>query len=157
MLIVFTHKKIASDTFIYSAVKEYCLFYNLDIFDFTIERPQGKKPYMSSNRLFFNLSHSNNYVVCAVSDKNVGIDLQYHNKKIDISAISKKYLQIELTDIQTFYDYYAKAEACAKLDGQSLGAKLKSFNNNAQLLRLFKDYSLAVCGQDKSYYIMELL
>ena len=111
MLIVFTDKKIESDSLIYKAVEEYCIFHNLDRFNFNIVREDGKKPYMSPERLFFNLSHSNNYTICAVSDKNIGVDLQYHDKKVDISSISKKYLSTEFKDIKTFYNYYAKAES----------------------------------------------
>lgn len=156
MLISFTDKKIESDTIITQAVKEYCLFYDLAIFDFKISREQGKKPVMMPERLFFNLSHSKRYTICAVSDKNVGIDLQYHDNKIDIAAISKKYLNFELKDIKIFYDYYAKAEANAKLDGQDLLQKLKTLDNGGQLIPIFKDYSFAVCGEDKSIYITEL-
>jgi 4'-phosphopantetheinyl transferase len=156
MLILFTDKKIESDTLIYKAVKEYCLFHNLANFDFNIERDDGKKPYMSPQRLFFNLSHSNKYTICAVSDKNIGIDLQYHDEKIDILAISKKYLQAELNDKKAFYNYYAKAEASAKFDGGNLVSKLRNLDNEGQLIPLFADYSLAVCGEDKSIFIMEL-
>ena len=32
------------------------------------------KPYLESGGLFFNLSHSGEYVACAISDKEIGID-----------------------------------------------------------------------------------
>lgn len=156
MLISFTDKKIESDTLIIRAISEFCLFYDIPSFDFRIDRTEGKKPIMVPELLFFNLSHSNKYTICAVSGKNVGIDLQYHDTKIDIAAISKKYLNFELKDIKAFYDYYAKAEARAKLEGQDLLAKLKNLDNGGQLVPIFKNYSLAVCGEDKSIYITEL-
>ena len=41
-----------------------------------IVRRQGKKPYLSDSSCFFNISHSGDYVVAAVSDVPVGIDLE---------------------------------------------------------------------------------
>lgn len=37
---------------------------------------QYGKPYIKGNKIFFNLSHSGEYAVCAVSDREVGIDIQ---------------------------------------------------------------------------------
>lgn len=34
------------------------------------------KPYLKENRLFFNLSHSGEYVLCAVGDKELGCDIE---------------------------------------------------------------------------------
>ena len=39
------------------------------------------KPYLRGEKnLYFNISHSKNYVVCAFSDREVGIDIQVHKK-----------------------------------------------------------------------------
>lgn len=156
MLIIFTDKKIDSDTLIIKSVKEYYLFYGVAPFDFKIERIEGKKPYMIPEKLYFNLSHSNKYTFCVVSDKNIGIDLQYHDTKIDIKSISKKYLGVEITDTKIFYNYYAMAEAAAKLDGGKLLTKLEKIDNCGKIIPFIKDYSLAVKGEDKNVYIMEL-
>ncbi len=43
------------------------------------------KPYLADNRSFFNLSHSDDWVVCAVANSELGVDAQIHtayNEKI---------------------------------------------------------------------------
>ncbi len=36
------------------------------------------KPYLADNRAFFSLSHSDDWVVCAIADSEVGVDVQAH-------------------------------------------------------------------------------
>ena len=50
---------------------------NNQYFDYEIAYNSQGKPYFLSNReIFFNISHSSNYVVCAIGDKPVGIDIE---------------------------------------------------------------------------------
>ena len=42
----------------------------------------GKPYFVEMPELFFNLSHSGDYVVCALSDSEVGIDIQQYRKNI---------------------------------------------------------------------------
>ena len=50
---------------------------NNQYFDYEIAYNSQGKPYFSSNcEIFFNISHSSNYVVCAIGDKPVGIDIE---------------------------------------------------------------------------------
>ena len=51
--------------------------------DSDVETDKHGKPYFANSDLKFNLSHSGRYVVAAVSDFEVGIDIQ--KKKADIS------------------------------------------------------------------------
>ena len=50
---------------------------NNPYFDYEIAYNSQGKPYFLSNReIFFNISHSSNYVACAISDRPVGIDIE---------------------------------------------------------------------------------
>ena len=53
----------------------------------SLETDQNGKPYLSGSDLFFSISHSDTGVVCAVSEKAVGIDIEkikpVQNKLID--------------------------------------------------------------------------
>ena len=49
--------------------------YQMSIFPELTENPFGK-PYFKDTNIFFNISHSNNLVACAVSTQNIGIDIE---------------------------------------------------------------------------------
>lgn len=50
---------------------------NNQYFDYEIAyNSQGKPYFLSFREIFFNISHSSNYVVCAIGDKPVGIDIE---------------------------------------------------------------------------------
>lgn len=156
MLIIYTNKNIESDTLIDKAIKEYCILFSEPFFDYVIVRKNDEKPYIIPQKLFFNLSHSNAYTVCAVSKSEIGIDIQYHDKKVDITAIGKKFLNLEFSDGKAFFDYFAKAEASSKLEGNALCNKLHIEDNGGRIIPFCSDYSLAVNGEDTSLYLMEL-
>lgn len=50
------------------------------------------KPYFPGNPVYFSLSHSGNRVMCAVSDKPVGCDIeQIDTKKTDCTALARRF------------------------------------------------------------------
>ncbi len=51
--------------------------FDLDICDFSIEYGSHGKPYLQGrDDIFFSLSHSGIYAVCAIYDKEVGVDIE---------------------------------------------------------------------------------
>ncbi len=55
----------------------------------TFARTEKGKPLCTSNEVFFNVSHCNNTVVCAVDDQNVGIDIEaIRNVEMQITRIA---------------------------------------------------------------------
>ena len=94
------------------------------------------KPYFVNSDLKFNLSHSGRYVVAAVSDYEVGIDIQ--KKKADKHRIAEKnFLQGECAYInagandeerhQRFCEVWTLKEAYLKNIGMGLRKPLNSF------------------------------
>lgn len=94
------------------------------------------KPYFVNSDLKFNLSHSGRYVVAAVSDYEVGIDIQ--KKKADKHRIAEKnFLQGECAYInagandeerhQRFCEIWTMKEAYLKNIGMGLRKPLNSF------------------------------
>jgi len=86
----------------------------------------GKPCFKDYNNLFFNLSHSNSVVACAISDKPVGIDLQYM-RDFDIKLSQRFFAKDEQdfinqsNDTKTaFYTIWAKKEAFLKCTGKGL-------------------------------------
>ncbi len=89
-----------------------------------------------SHGFYFNLSHSGDYAVLAVSDGRIGIDIEY--KKNNYEAVAKRcFCKEEYADImsaetvveqqQRFLQYWTMKEAYIKYTGEGLGISLASF------------------------------
>lgn len=89
-----------------------------------IERTSAGKPYLKMP-LFFNLSHSGEYVACVLSDKEVGMDIQ--EKKAKAPDLNRRLLNEKETapkNPQEFFRLWAVKEAYVKCKGTGL---LKDF------------------------------
>ena len=66
---LFIEKNISSEDLLKKILKkyhiEYDIFYN-----------ENGKPYIKNNPIYFNISHSGEYIVIVVSDKEIGVDIQ---------------------------------------------------------------------------------
>ena len=66
---LFIEKNISSEDLLKKILKkyhiEYDIFYN-----------ENRKPYIKNNPIYFNISHSGEYIVLVVSDKEIGVDIQ---------------------------------------------------------------------------------
>lgn len=104
--------------------------------DSDVDIDKHGKPYFVNSELKFNLSHSGRYVVAAVSDYEVGIDIQ--KKKADKHRIAEKnFLQGECAYInagandeerhQRFCEVWTLKEAYLKNIGMGLRKPLNSF------------------------------
>lgn len=94
----------------------------------------GKPMLPKELGLYFNLSHSGDYVLCAVSDKETGADIQRHRKYEDRLA-ERFFHPEELACLkeskdpkQLFFDLWCLKESCIKCTGRGLGAGLESFS-----------------------------
>ncbi|MDO4376317.1 MAG: 4'-phosphopantetheinyl transferase superfamily protein [bacterium] len=83
------------------------------------------KPYLENNEIYFNLSNSKDYSVCIISDKEVGIDIEYitYRTRIVDSIFNKK----EKTNIPLeFTKTWVLKEAFVKKIGMGLTYGLKN-------------------------------
>lgn len=98
--------------------------------DLQIIRQGYGKPHFASLPLFFNVSHSRKLCAVALSDTNVGIDLEFISDARDTSALSKRFFtpqeHLEITEsknaTEAFFAMWTKKEALAKLTGEGLAA-----------------------------------
>jgi len=92
----------------------------------------NQKPYLKNSKFYFNLSHSGNYVAMAVSEAEVGIDIE------QISPYSKEVVQrcfvpqeSEWLDEQkndaSFYKLWTAKESIMKAAGKGLEMAPESF------------------------------
>jgi len=77
------------------------------------------KPYFSDGKVFFNVSHSGNYVVGVYGDKEVGIDIQ---RIKNVKPSLKKRLLNETENIpdEEIIKYWAIKESFVKMTGMGL-------------------------------------
>lgn len=98
---------------------------------------QGK-PYLDEEGLFFSLSHSGDYVLCAISDQEVGADIQQlrEQRQDKIDRIAKKIMaDAEYTiwnelpqqkKVRDFYRLWSCKESFVKFTGEGLSRPLNS-------------------------------
>lgn len=98
------------------------------------------KPYLNDNSLHFNISHSDDIVVCALNGGEIGIDIERQTNKIEPAEFKQQMTDDEWIKIVSspnrslaFYKYWTEKEAVIKKAGKGLSIPLKSFviNNNS--------------------------
>lgn len=139
---------------------------------------QYGKPYLKDYPNFnFNISHSGEYVLCAVDDKPIGIDVE-EIEHIEYKDIAKRFFTTEEFDyivnqdlnfhLNRFYEIWILKESYIKCCGQGLSMPLKSFSievdqyenikvagNNEYKEHIFKifdielGYKVAICSLNK--------
>lgn len=108
--------------------------YNLDYTNKIISYTEYKKPYFHEDLIHFNISHSVNRVICAITKTSeVGIDIEKISN-IELEDFESQFSLNEWNKItqsdnkkETFFDYWAKKEAVIKSHGHGLTIPLKSF------------------------------
>lgn len=96
-----------------------------------------QKPYcINTPEIHYNISHSECYVVCAISDEPIGIDIELV-KEIDLNLAQRfftldEYLYVSnaSTELQKqlFYEIWTKKESYIKYQGNGLSIPLNSFS-----------------------------
>ena len=92
-----------------------------------LEYDQNRRPYLKSSPVDFNISHSGQFVVCAVSEKmRVGIDVEFR-KEVDLSDFQQTMSQSQwemihaaADPLDSFFWYWTVKESVIKADGRGL-------------------------------------
>lgn len=149
--------------------------------DITIEKNAYGKPYFPDYpSIQFNISHSGDFVVCAVHDQQVGIDVE-EVRVFDLCMAKQLFTEFEYWEILAAenkslacFDIWTMKESYVKALGKGLAIPLDSFrvkktkmdqaviidmDRNEEIkgfmLKQFtiaKDYKLAVCAHGASEY-----
>lgn len=125
---------LISDVLIRSVIHQKLRIDNTDIH---FGKNKYGKPYLMGNEDFhFNVSHSNEWVVCAISDAPVGIDVE-KIKPTDYN-ISERFFSEEEHNyiickegqqkLDSFYDLWTLKESYIKAIGKGLHMSLKDFS-----------------------------
>lgn len=77
------------------------------------------KPYLqNSGDIFFNLSHSGKYVLCGITDRQIGVDIQKRHDK-DVSGVKEKIHNAQDKE-EDFFLLFSAKEAFCKCTGEGL-------------------------------------
>jgi len=134
----------------------------------TLKYTSNNKPYIDAS-FDFNISHSGDYVVCAISkEKNIGIDVE-QVRQIEIDDFRNVFTPSQFEQIKkaadplnTFFSYWVKKESMIKADGRGFSIYLDKieFENNTIVFENKKwqlheipirsGYHCALCSQDEN-------
>lgn len=134
----------------------------------TFEIDKYGKAYISNyENIYFNLSHSGKMVACAISDSEVGVDVEYNDPAIDLDIAKHYFYNSEYESIMKsgnpqneFFKYWVLKESYMKYTGLGFHLDLDSFeiiiddeitlkNKKQPKFNLFdiEDYKLATCSK----------
>lgn len=122
-----------------------------------LEKTEFGKPYLPFDPLSFNISHSEEYVVCVISDNqkcNIGIDIEKIKpiNKDHFNGIFTTQEKNNITRYEHFYKYWTRKEAIVKADGRGLQIPLNTIDvTNLRVKLDDDDYYLNKLDIDKNY------
>lgn len=127
-----------------------CLLYELmdGNIDEIIYNENGK-PLFKNKNIYFNISHSDDYICCAVSDMKIGIDIQKIRKVPRIDLVFSKD-ELELDDIELI-EIWTKKEAVLKALGLNM-KYMKDLDLNSYKIdtkNIDDNYILSICEISK--------
>lgn len=121
---------------IYRSILKFLLaaYTKLDVKNINLDYHTNKKPYLASHPwLCFNISHSEDFAVIAISRKKIGIDIEYWSENFDFeSLIPEVFKDNETAAIQNaantkhcFYNLWTRKEAFVKALGKGIDENFK--------------------------------
>lgn len=121
------------------------------------------KPYLENLPLFFSLSHSGEYVLCAVSRRELGADIQKIQPADELKLAKRFFSESECRILEgceshrerqrLFFGFWTRKEAYGKLTGEGLAAAIREDMQSAEGKRGVEwvdisppdGYALAIC------------
>ncbi|SFR79910.1 4'-phosphopantetheinyl transferase family protein [Anaeromicropila populeti] len=120
----------------------------------------GKPELCGQDRLYFNLSHSGNWVICGVGDSILGVDVEESREK-NLNLAERFFAAEEYEEIlshpkeeqlKQFYKYWTLKESYTKAEGKGLSIPLDSF-----LFRFYnEDIMLITDGVKADEYLFQV-
>lgn len=146
---------------------------NIDIINLTMKYGKYGKPYFPTlENYFFNLTHSKNYVGVAISDHEVGLDIEMIDYLKRIDRLCKKvfteseYTEYDLLTSQNdksdyFFKHWTSKESYLKMTGQGLSKELLKIccNTNDCIIvdALNNSYSLSYINEASDHAEIEMI
>lgn len=146
--------KIAADRICRNAISGFCGIVPEEI---VFTKNSFGKPFAENLPVHFSISHSGDMVVCAVSDKEIGIDIE-KIKPYNLRAAEKFAAPSELDYISScengFFEIWTLKEAYFKCIGTGLGADIKNVSfevNPSGIICSENGFELSFQSQESGY------
>lgn len=130
----------------------------LKVEDIAFDKNSYGKPHLvNCDKFHFNISHSGEFVVCAVDDKPIGIDVEEERdikfEEIADSFFTEKELHYIMKEdsepsLSKFYRIWTLKESYIKCCGKGLSIPLKSFSidiNNDEPIKVISEQESSEC------------
>ncbi len=157
MMIVFVvREKVDSNAFIrfgYSNYRDLCGHLHGELpEEIDIIRDGGHKPRLDVDGVYFNLSHSDNLVVLAVSNTEIGVDVE------KIRPVRReKFPFIEAEDDEEFFEKWTERESYVKFTGEGVGSIKKPIPDDAHFEHFdMWDYHACICAPPQNIRCFEI-
>lgn len=129
---------------------------NID-FDNIVYSENGK-PYFENLKIFFNYSHSTNFIACAVSDFEVGIDIEEKGREIG-DRLSERFLGNE-KNMEKRLEKWVKKEAFSKMKGLGFQIGFKNLDldkvSEKDIFLERDDYIVSIFSENQDTIFEEL-
>lgn len=157
------NKKSASQMFAGDVLSRVAVNYvfGIPLRELVYKTTEAGKPYLEKyNSIHFNISHSNNVVICAVSNTPIGIDIQYM-KSLNIELFTKRFFseqeqeKILKSKVQKheFFKLWTKKESFIKYADLRIAGGLKTLDYlgcNFRYFLFLDNYQVCVCRKNNT-------
>lgn len=129
-----------------------------DIKDINIKYSKNGKPYLENKNIHFNISHKKDYVITVISNKNIGVDIEYINKK-KINKSTSKFFSTEkeqknINNEELYFTIFSLKESYLKMKDILFDKNMIEFEiKNNEIINKRKDISIKIIKDIKNYII----
>lgn len=128
--------------------------YGLELSDLRRERTELGKPYFVDRAdIHYNISHSGDYMICAIGNCPMGVDIQQH-RSLNLPRMAKRnlspaeYAIWEKSEhpLEQFYEFWVQKESYLKWTGEGITKDLRSLpmDGTGRMLNVPEGYSGAL-------------
>ncbi|MDD2435705.1 MAG: 4'-phosphopantetheinyl transferase superfamily protein [Bacilli bacterium] len=135
--------------------------YNKELNLNRIKTNENEKPYVEDGEFFFNISHSKNYICCAISDHEVGVDIEEERKisdKLKERILTKQELESNINPLEAWVikEAYAKYLSIGlKLDFRTVS--IDEIQSNFFMIKIPNDnYVCYIVGKESLKNVYEI-
>lgn len=130
----------------------------LNITNYELTFNKYNKPYLKDSNIYFNISHDKNTTILVISDKEIGVDIEYYIYKE--SVMKKYYNEFEQQEIinsnnkeYEFTRIWVMKEAFVKMKGQGISYGLQNVDTTRlkKQIKLISNekYIIAICQSEE--------